>query len=109
MALILAGIIGHLGKAQVTLRNGGEMIAASAPASAAGEAPALRWRGLNLNPRQESALQFLAQRGRITNSDYQALQPEVSAETLRRDLADLVDQGILLRVGEKRATYYILK
>ena len=94
---------------QVTLRNGGEMIAASAPASAAGEAPALRWRGLNLNPRQESALQFLAQRGRITNSDYQALQPEVSAETLRRDLADLVDQGILLRVGEKRATYYILK
>ena len=28
---------------------------------------------------------------------------------IRRDLADLVDQGILLRVGEKRATYYILK
>jgi len=92
---------------EVTLRNGGEMI--SAPAPAASEAPAVRWRGLNFNPRQEKALQFLAQRGRITNSDYQALEPEVSAETLRRDLADLVDQGLLLRVGEKRATYYILK
>lgn len=92
---------------EVTLRNGGEMISAAAPAVS--EAPAVRWRGLHFNPRQESALQFLTQRGRITNSDYQALQPEVSAETLRRDLADLVDQGILLRVGEKRATYYILK
>ena len=92
---------------EVTLRNGGEMI--SAPAPAVSEAPTVRWRGFNFNPRQEKALQFLAQRGRITNSDYQALEPEVSAETLRRDLADLVDQGILLRVGEKRATYYILK
>jgi len=92
---------------EVTLRNGGEMI--SAPAPAVSEAPTVRWRGFNFNPRQEKALQFLAQRGRITNSDYQALEPEVSAETLRRDLADMVDQGILLRVGEKRATYYILK
>jgi ATP-dependent DNA helicase RecG len=92
---------------QVTLRNGGELISTAPPAVS--EASAMRWRGFNFNPRQEKALQFLAQRGRITNSDYQALQPEVSAETLRRDLADLVDQGILLRVGEKRATYYILK
>lgn len=64
---------------------------------------------LVLNVRQERALQHLASLGRITNSDFQGLVPDVSAETIRRDLADLVDQGILLKVGEKRATYYILK
>lgn len=62
-----------------------------------------------LNERQEKALAYVAEHGRITNSDYQALIPDVSAETIRRDLADLVDRNLLLRIGEKRATYYILK
>ena len=62
-----------------------------------------------LNERQQQALAFLQANGRITNSDYQALVPDVSAETIRRDLADLVDKNLLLRIGEKRATYYILK
>ena len=63
----------------------------------------------HLNPRQERAVGYLVQRARITNSDYQALCPEVSAETLRRDLVDLVKQGVLIKIGDKRATYYILK
>ena len=46
---------------------------------------------------------------RITNRDYQTLCPEVHPETLRRDLADLVRKDVLLKVGDKRATYYILK
>ena len=70
---------------------------------------AQKWRHSNLNLRQEAALAFLHEHGRITNSDYQALEPEVSAETIRRDLADLVEKNLLLRIGEKRATYYILK
>jgi ATP-dependent DNA helicase RecG len=37
------------------------------------------------------------------------LCPEVHPETLRRDLADLVSRGVLIKIGEKRATYYILK
>ena len=63
----------------------------------------------DLNPRQERAIGYVAQKARITNSDYQALCPEVSAETLRRDLVDLVKKGVLIRIGDKRATYYILK
>jgi ATP-dependent DNA helicase RecG len=63
----------------------------------------------NLNPRQQRALSYLVENARITNSDYQSLCPEVSAETLRRDLADFVNKGILIKVGDKRATYYILK
>ena len=64
---------------------------------------------LQLNPRQQAALVFLSARKRITNSDYQALCPEVHPETLRRDLSDLVARGVLIKIGDKRATYYILK
>ncbi len=64
---------------------------------------------LELNPRQEQALYFLQTHRRITNRDYQSLCPDVHSETLRRDLVDLVRKDLLLRVGDKRATYYILK
>jgi len=33
----------------------------------------------------------------------------LSDETIRRDLADLVDVGLLLKMGDRRGTYYILK
>jgi len=62
-----------------------------------------------LNPRQELALGHLATRKRLTNREYQELCPDVSPETLRRDLADLVTKGIILKMGTKRGTYYILK
>jgi ATP-dependent DNA helicase RecG len=64
---------------------------------------------LGLNPRQQVALVHLAQNRRITSHEYQGLCPEVHAETLRRDLADLVSRGVLLKIGDKKATYYILK
>ncbi|HJW91125.1 MAG TPA: ATP-binding protein [Anaerolineales bacterium] len=67
------------------------------------------YRSLDLNPRQEAALNFLLTQRRITNSDYQELCPEVHPESLRRDLADLVSRGVLIKIGDKRATYYILK
>ncbi|MCD6520348.1 MAG: putative DNA binding domain-containing protein [Anaerolineae bacterium] len=62
-----------------------------------------------LNPRQMRALRFLQAHDRITNSQYRELCPEVSAETVRLDLKDLVQKGILLKIGEKRGTYYVLK
>jgi ATP-dependent DNA helicase RecG len=67
------------------------------------------WRKLGLNERQIAALLHLIEQRRITNRDMQELAPDVSAETLRRDLADLVERGMLLRVGDKRGAYYILK
>jgi ATP-dependent DNA helicase RecG len=70
---------------------------------------AQRWRYLNLNERQEKALAYLADKGRITNREFQELCPEVSAETIRRDLVALVRKDLLLKIGEKRATYYIFK
>lgn len=67
------------------------------------------YREMGLNSRQELALGYLFKHKRITNSDYQGLCPDVHSETLRRDLSDLVGRGVLIKVGDKRATYYILK
>lgn len=67
------------------------------------------WLRMGLNERQIAALVLLTEQRRISNSDLQDLAPGVSAETLRRDLADLVERGLLLKIGEKRGAYYILK
>jgi ATP-dependent DNA helicase RecG len=73
------------------------------------EADPRRWRHLGLNERQEKALAYLVEKERITNREYLEICPGVSAETIRRDLADLVRKNLLLRIGDKRATYYIFK
>jgi ATP-dependent DNA helicase RecG len=62
-----------------------------------------------MNPRQQQALAFLTRYRRITNHDYQDLCPDVHPETLRRDFADLVERKVLLKIGDKKSTYYILK
>jgi len=72
------------------------------------ERPFQKW-AQNLNERQIKALAFLQERGRISNRDYHELCPDVTAETLRLDLVDMVDKGVLLRIGDKKGTYYILK
>lgn len=87
---------------RVTLRSAGEELVSAQPQKQ-------RWPHAFLNERQEAALAFVQQHGRITNSDLQALAPDVHPETIRRDLADLVDKNLLIRIGSKRATYYILK
>jgi ATP-dependent DNA helicase RecG len=61
------------------------------------------------NQRVERLMAFLRQSGQITNREYQELCPGVSSETLRRDFSELVDQGLILRVGDKRGTYYIAR
>ncbi|MBI5960133.1 MAG: hypothetical protein HY866_15440 [Chloroflexi bacterium] len=69
------------------------------------------FQGQMINRRQEYALDFLVNRSnaRITNKDLQELCPDVHSETLRRDLVDLVSRGILIKMGEKRGSYYVLK
>jgi len=64
------------------------------------------------NPQQErfgKMLAFIKKNGRITNREYQELCPDVNPETLRRDFVDMVERGAILRIGDKRGTYYILK
>ncbi len=65
--------------------------------------------GQVLNNRQARAMQYVREHGSITNREYRTLCPDVSAETVRLDLSDLVEQGMLLKIGSKKGTYYILK
>lgn len=67
-----------------------------------------RWAGI-LNERQLRALSYAQEKGSITNRELRELCLEVGAETLRLDLAEMVSEGVLLRVGAKRGTRYILK
>lgn len=84
---------------RVTLHNTPELMVA-APADSLAAA-------LALNPRQQAAFDFLATHPRITNKDLQEVFPEVHSETLRRDLADLVAKQLLIKLGEKRGSYYV--
>jgi ATP-dependent DNA helicase RecG len=63
----------------------------------------------NMNERQARALTYVKENGSITNREYQKLCPDVTSETLRLDLVDLVDRGSLLKIGSKKGTHYILK
>ena len=67
-----------------------------------------RW-ARSMNERQARALTYVRENGSITNREYQRVCPDVSSETLRLDLVDLVERGLLLKIGSKKGTYYILK
>ena len=62
-----------------------------------------------LNERQIKAILYLRQYGRITQREYRDLCEDVSPETLRLDLADLVDKSVIVKIGDKKGTSYILK
>ena len=63
----------------------------------------------NTNHRQARALQYIRENGSITNREYRGLINTVSAETLRLDLVDMVEKGILTKIGAKKGTYYVLR
>lgn len=61
--------------------------------------------GLGLNERQRIGMALLRADGRITSGQYQE-KTGVSRQTATRDLDELVQKGILLRHGERKATFY---
>jgi len=87
---------------RVTLRGPGERLLSD-------EVDKSKWRRLALNERQQTALDFIVKHQRIANRDFRELFPDVSEETIRRDLADLVEKDVLIKMGDKKGTYYILK
>lgn len=60
---------------------------------------------LGLNTRQIKAVQYVKEKGRITNKEYQKIN-EISDRTSSRDLEDLVAKGVLKRVGDKKSASY---
>jgi hypothetical protein len=61
-----------------------------------------------LNDRQIAVLTCVRKHGEITLSAYRAICPHWSDETLRLDLADLVEHGLLIKNGRKKGTRYTL-
>jgi len=62
---------------------------------------------LSLNERQKKSLEYILINKKITNNDYRALFPNISGETARLDLIDLVNKGLLKKVGTTKGVYYI--
>lgn len=60
-----------------------------------------------LNERQEKAIVYVRQKGRIDNSEYQQLNG-VKKKMATRDLQGLVTKGYLLQRGVKRGIHYVL-
>ena len=67
-----------------------------------------KWQS-NMNERQMRAVGYIQDHGSIANREYQQICPDVSPETLRLDLSDMVSKGLLLKIGANKGTYYILK
>lgn len=60
----------------------------------------------DLNERQAKAMAHVLRVGAINLSTCRELCPNLSDETLRLDLADLVKRGLLAKNGAKRGTFY---
>ena len=64
---------------------------------------------MGLNPRQIQAVEYIRAKGKITNSEFQALA-SIGKRQATTDLADLEQREIIFRVGTTgKGTHYILK
>jgi ATP-dependent DNA helicase RecG len=64
--------------------------------------------GVELNERQRGGLKIIFEKGKITNADY-AKMFEIFRNTATNDLSDLVEKGLIKRVGRGRGSYYAPK
>jgi len=84
---------------RVTLMGPGERFMAGAE-------PLPSW-ARGLNARQMEAVLYTGERGRVTNREYQNLH-DVSRETAKRDLRELVEKELLRPEGRGRGLHYVL-
>ncbi len=64
-----------------------------------------------INPmrgRQEEILEFLRKQGKVQVSHVQHIFPKLTKRTLRRDFEQMLNQGIIERIGENNNTFYQL-
>jgi Fic family protein len=60
----------------------------------------------DLTERESKILEFLKEKGRVQVWEVSKLFPEVSKRTIRRDFVELLNSGLIQRVGEKNNTFY---
>jgi ATP-dependent DNA helicase RecG len=64
--------------------------------------------GVEMNERQREGLKIIFEKGKITNADY-GKSFKISRNTATNDLSDLVEKGLIKRVGRGRGSYYAPK
>lgn len=66
-------------------------------------------RQITLSERQIKLVQYLEQYGELSMGNVRDLLPEVSEDTILRDLRDLVTKNLLVKKGSTKGTKYYLK
>ncbi len=66
-------------------------------------------RQVSLSERQIILLELLQNQGEITSSDAQQVLPNVSVDTILRDLKDLLEKGVIKKKGVTKGVTYTLK
>lgn len=64
---------------------------------------------LVLNDRQQQIMEYIKEFKTVKIGDIESHLPQYSRNTLKKDLAFLVKEGLLLKTGEKKGTQYHLK
>lgn len=62
-----------------------------------------------LSERQEKIVSYLADYGRLTNADFHKIFPDISDDTILREITGLLKKGIVVKRGKTKSAYYQLK
>ncbi len=65
--------------------------------------------GSQIGSRQEKILEFLKKQGKAQVWQVQQIFPGLTKRTLRRDFEQMLNQGIIERIGERNETFYQIK
>lgn len=61
-----------------------------------------------LSLRQQKAMDYLLEHGKITNREYRKINPEIKEDAALNDLKDLVNKGLISLKGKGRYAHYVL-
>lgn len=61
-----------------------------------------------LNERQIKIIEYINDVGYIQNKMFDTLAPDVSEDTILRDIKDLIEQGLIKKVGSTKSARYVL-
>lgn len=62
-----------------------------------------------LSEREMEIMEFIEKNGYLQNQQFETLFPKISEDTILRDLKDLMDKGLITKVGKTKAARYVLK
>ncbi len=62
-----------------------------------------------LNERQEKAIGYLLQNGKLTIQDFEGICPDVNRRSLQRDLKGMLDKELVSTEGATNQLVYILR